>query len=362
MNLIDVIEKDKCTGCMACKNVCPVNAIKIERDTNGFQYPKINQTKCIHCNLCKKACPVVTTLKQQNNETKAYACKNKNTNVRMQSSSGGIFTLIAEDILDQKGVVFGAKFNPKFEVVHGYVMKKEELSIFRGSKYLQSKIGNSYKKVKEFLEEEKKVLFTGTPCQIEGLLSYLGKDYENLYTQDIICHGVPSPKVWKKYLEYKKQNKKIKEINFRKKDILGWNNYQVNYKYENSEENIHHEKDIYMKLFLQNLILRQSCYSCNFKKINRKSDITLADFWGIDKVLPEFNDEKGTSALIVHSKKGKEIFDRIKKHINFIEVNIEDIKKYNPCLCKSADYNDNRKLFFKVFNKEGLKDAIEKFL
>ena len=119
MNLIDVIEKDKCTGCMACKNVCPVNAIKIERDTNGFQYPKINQTKCIHCNLCKKACPVVTTLKQQNNETKAYACKNKNTNVRMQSSSGGIFTLIAEDILDQKGVVFGAKFNPKFEVVHG---------------------------------------------------------------------------------------------------------------------------------------------------------------------------------------------------------------------------------------------------
>lgn len=362
MNLIDVIEKNKCTGCMSCKNVCPVNAIKIERNADGFQYPKIDQTKCIHCNLCKKACPVVTTLKQQNNETKAYACKNKNTNVRMQSSSGGIFTLIAEDILNQNGVIFGAKFNQKFEVVHDYVLKKEELSIFRGSKYLQSKIGDSYKKVKKFLEEGKKVLFTGTPCQVEGLLSYLGKDYENLYTQDIICHGVPSPKVWKKYLEYKKQNKKIKEINFRKKDILGWNNYQVNYKYENSEENIHHEEDIYMKLFLQNLILRQSCYSCNFKKINRKSDITLADFWGIDKVLPEFNDEKGTSALIVHSKKGKEIFDRIKEHINFIEVNVEDIKKYNPCLCKSAHYNDNRNQFFKVFNKEGLKTAIEEFL
>lgn len=361
MNYVDVIEKNKCTGCMACKNACPVGAIKIERDSNGFQYPKINQAKCIHCNLCKKVCPVITSLKEQNNITKTYACKNKDTNIRMQSSSGGIFTLVAEYILNQNGVVFGAKFNKRFEVVHDYVTKKEELSVFRGSKYLQSKIGESYKKVKRFLEEGKKVLFTGTPCQVEGLLTYLGKDYGNLYTQDIICHGVPSPKVWKQYLKYKEENQRLREINFRKKDILGWNNYQVNYKYDNSEESIHHEEDVYMKLFLQNLILRESCYSCNFKKINRKSDITLADFWGINEVIPEFNDEKGVSALIVHSQKGKEIFENIKANVSLREVGIEDIKKYNPCICSSADYNEKRKQFFKVLNREGLKNAIEKF-
>lgn len=362
MNFVDVIEKNKCTGCMACKNVCPVNAIKIERDSNGFQYPKINQAKCVHCNLCKRVCPVNTPLKEQDHITKAYACKNKDTNIRMQSSSGGLFTLVAEYILNQNGVVFGAKFNKKFEVVHDYILKKEELFIFRGSKYLQSKIGDNYKKAKQFLEEGRKVLFTGTPCQVEGLLTYLGKDYDNLYTQDIICHGVPSPKVWKKYLEYKEKNKKLKGINFRKKDILGWNNYQVSYKYDSSEENVHHEEDIYMKLFLKNFILRESCYSCNFKKVNRKSDITLADFWGINEVIPEFNDEKGVSALIIHSKKGKEIFDSIKDSIVFREVSVEDIKKYNPCVCKSAYYNNNRNQFFKVFRQEGLKKAIEKFL
>lgn len=358
----DIIEKDNCTGCMACMNICPKKAIKIESEKDGFAYPKIDSKICIECGLCKKVCPVINKLKENINEIEAYACKNKDENTRINSSSGGIFTLIAEWILKENGVVFGARFNDNMEVVHDYIQNVEELKFFRGSKYIQSQIGNSYQKVKEFLNQERKVLFTGTPCQVEGLLSYLGKEYDNLYTQDIICHGVPSPKVWEKYLRYKNKNEKPKEVNFRNKKVLGWSNYQVYYRYNNSKENTYYKEDMYMQLFLQNIILRKSCYDCHFKKLKRCSDITLADFWGINKVNPEFYDEKGVSAILVNSRKGKEIFENIKETMEFLKVDMKNIIKHNISICKSVEYNTKREQFFEDLDNKDIEFLLRKYL
>lgn len=364
MGLIDIIKKDECTGCMACNNICPRNAIKIENDEiTGFQYPKINTEVCIDCGLCKKVCPVKNKLSENTREILVYACKNKDDQIRLSSSSGGIFSLIANYILDQNGIVFGAAFDDNLGVIHSWTDSKEELSKFRGSKYLQSEIGDSFRKVKSFLESNRKVLFTGTPCQVEGLLAFLGKDYENLYTQDLICHGVPSPKVWSKYLEYRESScdNIIKNVNFRSKEVGGWDNFHMKLTYSNFEENIHHKEDPYMKFFLKNFDLRDTCYKCHFKKAKRKSDITLADFWGINNIRPEMNDKKGTTALLVNSSKGEEIWENIKSDIVWTEEKIEDIIKYN-CLTKSVDYNPKRNEFFNDLNKEGFEKLIRKYI
>lgn len=359
-----VIEQKSCTGCMACKNICPKNAIEIKQNDEGFNYPFINQEICINCGLCRKVCPVICKKECKSSKIETYACKNKDDEIRMKSSSGGMFTLIAESILEQNGVVFGVKFNEKFEAVHDYVEKKEELAAFRGSKYVQSNVGDNYLKVKGFLQKGRKVLFTGTPCQIEGLLSFLQEDYDNLYTQDIICHGVPSPKVWKNFLEYKKQEKheKIQNVNFRKKDILGWNNFQMNYQYCSKEENICHQDDPYMRLFLEDIILRSSCYQCHFKKIKRNADITIADFWGINEIYPEMNDEKGISAVIVHSKKGEKLLEQIKEKMIFSKVSIEDIMKHNKCISQSVSFNKKRENFFKDLDKKNFEELIIQYL
>lgn len=362
---MNIIEKQKCTGCMACKNACPRNIIQlIEDEKTGFLYPEINKEYCINCGICKRVCPVENKLEENLNEIEVYACKNKDEKIRLQSSSGGIFSLMASYILDNNGVVFGVKFNDKFEVEHDYTESKEGLEKFRCSKYLQSKIGNSYKKVKKFLEKDRLVLFTGTPCQVEGLLSYLGKDYDKLYTQDMICHGVPSPKVWRKYLEYKnKIHKELpEEINFRDKKVEGWTKFRLNFKYRNFEENENLRENFYMKMFLENFDLRDTCYNCNFKKEKRKSDITVADFWGINKVRPEMNDEKGTSAILINTPKGKNLFNNIKENLEYTKEKMEDIKRYNSALIKSVPYNQRRDEFFADINKKEFEEVIKKYL
>ena len=282
MKKIDTLEKKDCSGCMACMNICPKNAIMMKEDKNGFKYPKIDEKLCIDCGLCSKACPVINKLKENLYNIKVYACKNKDENIRKKSSSGGLFTLFAKYILDQEGVVFGAKYDENLRVIHDYIEKDDNINEFRGSKYVQSDINSTYAKAKKFLSNGRKVLFTGTPCQIEGLITYLGKNYSNLYTQDFICHGVPSPKVWKKYLDYKKEKcgEDPIKVNFRDKEVLGWSNFQVKYKYKSKDEIVHHDDDYYMNFFLRNYDLRESCYNCHFKKIRRNSDLTIADFLG----------------------------------------------------------------------------------
>lgn len=356
----NIVDNKKCSGCSACAMKCPKQSITMIENNEGFLEPIIDENKCIDCELCKKICPVLNNKEIKKEKFPiAYACYNKDENIRMESSSGGIFTLISNYVLEKNGVVFGAMFDKEFTVEHNYVTTKEELEKIRGSKYLQSQIGNSYLRAKEFLEEGKYVLFTGTPCQIEGLLAYLGKNYDKLYTQDIICHGVPSPKVWKQALANIKIENPIR-INFRNKNE-SWNNYKLKISNKNESYEASHKDDLYFKLFLQDKILRNSCYNCSFKKTSRNSDITLADFWGIKNVIEDFDDDKGTSLVIINSEKGQKLYEQIKNEIKYQEVDFNEAIKYNPSMISSVKKPKEREYIFKDLDDKGYEYISQKY-
>lgn len=356
----NIVDNKKCSGCSVCAMKCPKQSITMVENNEGFLEPIIDENKCIDCGLCKKICPVLNNKEiKKENFPIAYACFNKDENIRLESSSGGIFTLISNHVLEKNGVVFGAMFDKEFTVEHNYVTTKEELEKLRGSKYLQSKIGNSYQRAKEFLEEDKYVLFTGTPCQIEGLLAYLGKDYDKLYTQDIICHGVPSPKVWKQALANIKIENPIR-INFRDKNE-SWNNYKIKISNKNESYEASHNDDLYFKLFLQDKILRNSCYNCSFKKASRNSDITLADFWGIKNVIEDFDDDKGTSLVIINSEKGNKLYEQIKNEIKYQEVDFNEAIKYNLSMISSVKRPKEREYIFKDLEDKGYEYISKKY-
>ena len=359
--MIKIKDKKMCCGCHACYSICPKKAIQMEEDEFGFLYPNINKDICVDCGLCEKVCPI---LHKNNIKTfsKAYACINKNEKIRLQSSSGGIFSLLADKIINDGGVVFGAAFDKKFYLRHTYVSNKEDIYIFRTSKYIQSDIGDSFCKAKEILNKGKKVLFTGTPCQIEGLLCYLGKEYDNLYTQDIICHGVPSPLVWRKYLDYRrKKDKKVpNDVKFRNKDN-GWKKYNLKFTYDDKIYKKNQSEDLYMRSFLNNLSLRDSCYECNFKKYDRLSDITLGDFWGIENIDSNFDDNKGTSLVIIHSNKGEELINSIKENILIKSIDLNEAIKYNASYIKSTKKDEKRRDFFRELDNVRFDKLIDKY-
>lgn len=347
-----LISKNECSGCHACFNICPKNCISMETDKDGFLQPKINNAECIECSLCRKVCPIINQ-HEKNPIGTAYACINKDKIIREESSSGGIFTLIAEWILKKDGVVFGAAFDRFFNVRHIAVTDIRDLSLLRGSKYVQSTIGTTYSEAKLLLEQGKYVLFTGTPCQIAGLNSYLRKDYDNLMTLDIICHGVPSPKVWKNYIEYlkKKFSSNVRKCFFRNKET-GWKQFSVSMEFENDARyNQIFQKDLYMQSFLRNLCLRESCYNCHSKGLERESDITLGDYWGIENIHKEMFDDKGVSLVIVNSNKGQKIFDEISDKMTITKTNLKEAVQYNSAANRSVAYNKSRKKFLRNLGK-----------
>lgn len=360
--MINIKNKVDCSGCFGCISICPKECIEMKSDKEGFLYPKVDHKKCIKCGACDRVCLIKNDLKLNEANIKAYACKNKNNEVRKNSSSGGIFYLLCEEVINKNGVVFGAAFDEKFEVKHMYAETLEECNKFRGSKYVQSLIGENYKKAKFFLESGRIVLFSGTQCQIKGLNLYLGKQYKNLITIDIVCHGVPSPKVFKIYKESLKKefNAKINDIKFRDKKN-GWKNYNYTVKFSDSQifsENF--AKNIYMKGFLKDLYLRPACYKCRAKNNKSGSDITLADYWGIEHKHPEFDDDKGTSLILLKSLKGRKILDSIIEKIDIIETDLDYAVKNNPSIIKSVNYNKKRSKFFKKIQCNDLESAIEK--
>lgn len=359
--MIKIDDKNKCCGCHGCMNICAKNAITMIVDEKGFKYPKIDNSKCINCNLCEKVCPIINKKDNINSPT-AYAAYNKDEKIRLESSSGGIFSLVANYILENDGIIFGAAFNDDFQVSHIEVNNKDELYKLRTSKYVQSSINDTYKKAKEYLNKGTVVLFTGTPCQIEGLYAFLQKKYVNLYTQDIICHGVPSPKVWQKYMEYRKKQDKNDpvRINFRQKDD-GWNLYALLLQYNNSAYKTNHNDDLFMQAFLKNVCLRDSCYNCAFKDKHRKSDITLADFWGINNIDETMNDDKGTSLVIINSDKGKELFNKIKDKIVSKKVDFEKSIQYNQSMYKSVDIPKTRESFFENLDNLEFDELVKKY-
>ena len=303
------MNNDTCCGCRLCEKSCPKQAIKMKSKWFGFNYPDIDETKCIHCGLCNNVCPVNNI--KRTNVINSFVGYSDN---RMNSSSGGIFPKLAEYIISNKGIVFGAVFDKDFNVEITWT--DNDFINMLGSKYVQSDVKNTYEECKLFLEQNKLVLYTGTPCQIYGLKSYLKKDYDNLITLDIFCHGTPSPKVWQCYL--KSFNKEIESINFRDKRE-SWEQYHLTIKFKDGTEfTENHNKNRYMNLFLQNKILRKSCFECKFRS-NSIADISVGDAWGIQSKL---NDHKGLSDVIIHSEKGKSILDKLNLYKENISYNM----------------------------------------
>lgn len=367
--MIKIEDKSKCSGCHACYSICPKNCIEMTKDVEGYLYPKVDESLCIDCNLCVKVCPINNDNNKDYthpNKIASYAVINKNENIRKESSSGGVFSAIAEFVLKNNGVVFGAAFDENLNVKHICVDDESKLYKLRGSKYLQSTIGDTLQSVKKELLNGTLVLFTGTPCQISGLKRYLVKDYDNLICQDIICHGVPSPNIWQKYLDFitKKQKSEIDKSSkpsFRNK-TYGWNKFSVALNCVDGTQYIETlDKDLFMKSFLSNLNLRPSCYDCHSKSLQRESDITLADFWGIENLMPEMCDDKGTSLIFINSDKGKKLIDSIKNKLDIKEVNIDNAIKYNPSAYKSVNKPDNRDEFFNDIFIEDFDKVVKRY-
>lgn len=362
--MLKKIKKEQCNGCHACKQICPRHCIKMTIDSEGFWYPQIHTEDCINCGLCQKVCSSMMPLTNntQWEEVIAYAAKNKDEEIRKDSSSGGVFTEIAKYVIAHGGVVFGAAFDEDFNVKHTYVDSVEELHRFRGSKYVQSAIGNTYKQAENFLKEGRLVLFSGTPCQIAGLLAFLRNLYENLITQDLICHGVPSPKVWNIYKDIREKEGAIKKVSFRDKTD-SWKNYSVSFLYQNNEiDKEEMSQNMYMRAFLRDLCLRTSCYACGFKTRERLSDITLADYWGIQKIHPEMDDDKGTSLVFVNSEKGRRIFEEIRKNFVYFETDKEKAIENNLAMIKSVAKPKNREKYLRKVTVKNFEVLTKKYI
>ncbi|MDY6367692.1 MAG: Coenzyme F420 hydrogenase/dehydrogenase, beta subunit C-terminal domain [Clostridia bacterium] len=358
--MIDVVGK-KCVGCFSCSSVCPNKCISVTVERDGFFYPAINYKKCVKCGLCDNSCPVLNVVANSVFKQVAYAAKNNNEEEVKKSSSGGVFIALANSIIEEGGVVFGAAYDSNFNVIHNFAQNKETVKNFQGSKYVQSNTENSFTEVRKFLSDKRKVLFSGTPCQIAGLKAFLGKNYDNLLTIDIACHGVPSPFVFKKYLSFLKSKFKgeIVKVDFRKK-TNGWEDYEFSVDFDSGESFCeHHENNLMMQAFLKNYCLRESCYNCKFKGLNRNSDITLCDFWGIKENFPDLYEQDGVSLVLLNSEKGFNELLRLKNKVKFNEVDLNNAIKNNPALIKSAYRPIGRDVFIKLIKKNEFDKAIK---
>lgn len=355
-------DKKECCGCGACQAVCPRNAIEMVEDEYGFIYPKINESKCVNCDLCKKTCAYMNP-KRMNDDKTVYVAASKNDENLKKSASGGVFFELANSIIFDDGIVYGVSMefeNDKLTPKHIRVDNQEDLKKLQGSKYVQSECGNIYKSVKKDLIEGRKILFSGTPCQIEGLKSFLKyKEYENLFLVDIICHGVPSRKMFQDYINNfeVKNNCKVKEFYFRDKE-KGWGLFfKVIYKKNGKIEKIvkpSYESSFY-QLFLDSSIYRENCYECPYAIENRNSDLTIGDFWGINQEYPDINinSTKGVSCIIANTIKGINVIEKYGSNLFNMNSEFEKVAKHNHQLNNPSKLPRERKKLLSLYKKKG---------
>ena len=352
-----LIDYNKCTGCAACAHICPKSAIRMIADAEGFRFPKIDDSKCIDCGVCKSVCTVYNTDDKAIFKNEVFACHSNNDEVRNNSSSGGMFYEIASSFLKKGGYVCAACYTENFDVAHKIISNEKDLGSLMKSKYIQSDINTTYKQIKELLHDDKEVFFTGTPCQVYGLKKYLKKDYSNLLCADIVCHGVPSYKVFKKFTDEVSQGGKLTGVDFRDKSN-GWKNYNIKLDFDNNYTYFKKKEEcLFFIGFVYNLYLRKSCYTCNFKGDNSYADVTLGDLWGADKLLSEMDDDKGLSVFIAHTEKALKVKEMLEDKTVFIKLQNDEYIKYNPSIVKSSEKNILREKFFKNVDKLGFSNT-----
>lgn len=356
-------QKQNCYGCMACVNVCPTKAIETYSDEEGFLYPMVQEEQCIHCNRCRKVCPITKEIETIDDfDQRIYAVKHLEENLRIKSTSGGMFLALSDAILELGGIVYGAILEDNLTVVHARATNKEERDRMIGSKYVQSDLSEIYSWLDADLKHNSTILFTGTPCQIAAIKAYSkGRDTSRLFLCDIVCHGVASPRMWKEYIAFQEKKKKSKlTYHYFRTKMNGWHSMTSKNVYENGKED--HESlrsQLHMNLFLSDLMLRPCCYTCKYSSMKRGSDITLGDYWGVEKSLPSFDDNQGISLVLVNTLKGNELFQKVVNKLKYIERNASDCQQRNlmePSKCPSG-----RGIFWQDYQENGYVFIIKKY-
>ncbi len=354
----EICRYEDCTGCTACVSVCPLNCISMKANDEGFLYPYINNEICINCGLCKNKCPSNSSVKK-GDLCNVYSAKHINPKKQNSSASGGAFRAIAEMLIDESYYLYAAKYDENLRVIHSLVKDAIDLENFIGSKYVQSDMNNAISEIKDLLKNNKKVAFCGTPCQVAGLIGSVGKN-DKLITMELICHGVPSPLFFRKYISYveSKRNKKISNVNFRSKDIQGWTpaTLKIDFKGGRSYKTLLHN-DCYGKAFSQGLVLRECCYQCKYKSKERVADITLGDYWNIPS---SKYDHKGVSVILTNTEAGDSI---VKKCNNLLTayVDINSVIEGNPRIISSITRPQERDEFFKLLINGNFDNVVKEF-
>ena len=361
------IPVQNCSSCAACANACARNAVSMQLDAEGFYRPVIDAEKCVQCGACERICPWNKPVENPNVadvSPKTVAAYAKDESVRLQSSSGGIFTVLAERVLDDGGVVVGVAQTAPTRFGHIVVDNKADLAKLRGSKYVQADVGLVYREVRSLLKAGRKVLFSGTPCQVAGLYAVLGSAASaDLFTVDIVCHGTPSVKVFEKYVREmeKTDNSALDSINFRDKSE-GWSGYALLHRFRSGKSvSVHHGRSKYMRLFLSRICQNTSCDDCHYRKLPRIADITLGDYWGISKYHPEMNDNKGTSVVLLNTTPGSMLFESVADNVVQYDSKVEYAIAGNPCIVRSSMPHPKRAEFFANLDKYTLDQLIKKY-
>jgi len=360
--MINVIDKHDCCGCSGCASICGHKAIEMTTDNEGFLYPEINENLCTDCGLCERVCPII--FRDKSTETRqsiqVYALRNLNEEIWKSSSSGGVFAALAKYCIAKGGIAYGAEYDDNFVVVHRGETTEDGVTRFRGSKFVQSDLRGVFKEIRKNLNNGRELLFSGVPCQVQGLKLFLNKSYPNLTTVDILCHGVPSPKVFADYISYIQRHSLLPLKNvFMKDKTFGWGyqNLRLHFGGEVTEFN-NPISNLWNKVFYDHIANRPSCHKCRFKNLNRAGDISIGDFWGIEKSHPDFHSKKGISLLLVNNSHGMNVFNSIKTNFEYIESNIEECLQ--PVLDHSIPEPPERETFWEEYHKYGFDKTIKR--